>query len=225
MGIKLTGEYWIDESGQLTFADGDVGDSNHDRIALESAIQKVSDHFGLDDDEIEADGFSDILEAYLNEELPDWNENFKSAREAAWHLIETQSGGISNLTLMTACGETADARSVAIKEWGWISVQKNQIVMWENNPDKLAKLHEALGEAFFEDGVELKEEDEKEVDLNIFIASEQKTLLISMAELIEVDKPRSEDHMLEAHGKNAGNTILTIDKENLHPAYKRKLGD
>ena len=32
------GEWWIDDSGQLTFADGDVGDTNHEMIAFYAAL-------------------------------------------------------------------------------------------------------------------------------------------------------------------------------------------
>jgi hypothetical protein len=35
----IRGEYWLDSDGQSTFADGDVGDSNHEMVAFWAGIQ------------------------------------------------------------------------------------------------------------------------------------------------------------------------------------------
>lgn len=34
---ELSGEWWIDDGGSPMYADGDVGDMNHEMLVLESA--------------------------------------------------------------------------------------------------------------------------------------------------------------------------------------------
>lgn len=225
MSLRLRGEYWITES-ETVFADGDVGDSNHQLYALEAAIRQISDHFSLDDEEIEAEGLNEVLTQYLNEELPDWKDRFCAPWHAAQWLILENGSGPSSLTLRTACEVVDDARTVAIQEWNWISVQKNQIVTRELTPENAKRIYDAIGEVFFDDeNIELTDETEQDVDLNIFITSTQKETCLTLAELKAVSLPRPEDPMLEAAGRIATNTVATIDKDNLHPAYKRNLGD
>lgn len=36
--IKTAQEYWIDDSGQALFADGDIGDQNHEAIVIEQIL-------------------------------------------------------------------------------------------------------------------------------------------------------------------------------------------
>ena len=46
-----TGEWWIDEDGSTTYADGDVGDRNHEGIVIETLVHEILYHFDIDVDE------------------------------------------------------------------------------------------------------------------------------------------------------------------------------
>jgi hypothetical protein len=72
------GEWWVDDSGLGQYADGDIGDQNHEMVAFESALQmdleEVDFHrrqagLGTLDFEISANGFDweGMAEAYLEE--------------------------------------------------------------------------------------------------------------------------------------------------------------
>jgi len=66
----VRGEWWIDDDGQETFADGDIGDVTHEMVAFGRAAN-------LDEEEMEAhginpaDGFdlTALGEAYLHDDL------------------------------------------------------------------------------------------------------------------------------------------------------------
>ena len=227
---KLRGEYWIEDDNQLTFADGDVGEYHHEGVALRAAQQKVSDALGLDDDEIESEGFVPVVEAHLDENLPGWNSDprFKlnNVSRGIQRLCEQDNRELSMMEINTACEMVKDAREVAVKEWGWVSVRQNHITLWDVSPERLDKVHRAMGEAFFEEGIDLTAEMEAGVNLEVFIVSTQKSIFTSLADL----KERSatllpEIPSLEAAGKIAFNQLATMDKDRQHPSYRRKLGD
>jgi hypothetical protein len=44
------GEWWIDESGNTVFADGDVGDANHEAVVIMTLASEILSHFGIDSD-------------------------------------------------------------------------------------------------------------------------------------------------------------------------------
>lgn len=96
---ELRGEWWLDDSGQATFADGDVGDYNHEMVAFGSALG-----VDLEDPEIPemipGEALSDEAVAWLRE---------NGADEKA---IDYLRGG-------------ADARDYAMDHMGWIRVKDN----------------------------------------------------------------------------------------------------
>ena len=60
--IDIRGEYWIDESGDITFADGDIGDESHSSYVIKAVQHQVLHKLGqyndseyLDWDKIEND--------------------------------------------------------------------------------------------------------------------------------------------------------------------------
>ena len=56
---EIRGEYWI-EDGYVNFADGDIGDANHEMIAVsaichqyKSSIENLADELDIEYDELE----------------------------------------------------------------------------------------------------------------------------------------------------------------------------
>lgn len=37
----MRGEYWIDENGDVDFADGDIGDRNHEGIVIDRVARMI----------------------------------------------------------------------------------------------------------------------------------------------------------------------------------------
>lgn len=69
---SIEGEYWIDEGGDVMFADGDIGDMNHAAYVLERVMGELFGYFEMESDEYAGD-FTDgdndkkLIEFFVNE--------------------------------------------------------------------------------------------------------------------------------------------------------------
>ena len=113
----LRGEYWLD-SGQSMFADGDIGDMNHEGYAIDNAQREILS--AMDGDEFsEGDGVDwDGFIAHLEEVHGDEDGYLAAMKEA----------GISDELYQTALG-MGDVRQYAAEQWGWIRVHGNDVQM------------------------------------------------------------------------------------------------
>ena len=137
---ELQGEWWIID-GKASFADGDVGDYNHEAVAIEYAQSLVKD--ALQEDPI----LSDVLPIIFGEQgdyenfdpiasrtsLNDWADDMQKSgmltEEEADDIYETIviRTGIDHEILDIAFRNLEDARDYAIKKWGWIRVAGNNV--------------------------------------------------------------------------------------------------
>lgn len=155
------GEWWIDESGSTVFADGDVGDQNHEAVVIGNLIHEILSHFGIEEDEPgELSGYEESIKESLladgrldEEELACW-DNMGSAKVKGGpavvlikKLIEDKAFGNGDPkqtedAVFIAYGSTSrDARNYAMKYWRW-KVMKTQggdieIQSWHLKPDDL----------------------------------------------------------------------------------------
>ena len=115
----LRGEWWIDNTGSTTYADGDVGDYNHEAIALEAAL-------GVDLESVEPEiagklasyDFDDPgVAAYLTEQ--DADRDFLD-----WYARHPRS----------------DARDYALEHMGWIRVKGDNFELWELTDEALRRI-------------------------------------------------------------------------------------
>lgn len=147
------GEWWIDESGGTTFADGDVGESNHEGVVIARLTYDILSHFGIDEDEPshisdyeESIGQSLKADGRLSEEdIEEWEKRGPS-EVILKKLIEDKVFGDPQQTedaLYIAYGsQTRDARDYAMKYWRW-KVMKTvgsdiEITTWHLKPEDLA---------------------------------------------------------------------------------------
>jgi len=115
---SISGEWWLDDSGQETFADGDISDYNHMMIALSSAL-------GVDLDDPDTPEIIPLEP--LSDEVAEWLlEN--GADERAVEFFRDGS----------------DPRDYAMIEMGWIRVQNNAFQMYGFTDDKLSSIRDFL---------------------------------------------------------------------------------
>jgi hypothetical protein len=112
------GEWWLDDMGQTTFADGDVGDVNHEGYAFQCAL-------GLDDDD-EVD--RDIME----------RGGFDAEQEEI-----LRARGVDETALTFFKKRNADARDYAVKYMGWIRVKGPNAQMWKLDDKSLKHIQRA----------------------------------------------------------------------------------
>jgi hypothetical protein len=155
----LRGEWWIDDSGGATFADGDVGDQNHETIAFWSAL-------GVDPDE----AFS------LGEILP--NEGL--SEEQASGLLEM---GAEPKAVEFFSGDGGDARDYMMVERAWIRVADNNFQLWNLDDEALGRIRDFINNEYPEDEDPL--EDEFQIEE---LRKDGVHLSVSGADLIESGK-------------------------------------
>ena len=134
----LRGEWWIDDSGTATFADGDIGDQNHESIAFWSAL-------GVDPDE----AFS------LGDILP--NEEFSEEQVAG--LLEM---GADPKAVEFFSGGGGDARDFMMVERAWIRIADNNFQLWNLDDEALGRLRDFVNNEYPEDEDPLEDEFEIE---------------------------------------------------------------
>jgi hypothetical protein len=118
---QVYGEWWITESGDALFADGDTGDYNHEAYVLESIL---GGHFDLDD--------------------PETPDMYEIGNLPSQELLES---GLSQEEINVITGFT-DAREFAMKNWGWVRVADKYVQSWYITSSTLKNISEGLFEAY-----------------------------------------------------------------------------
>lgn len=173
--MSLQGEWWIDDSGYATFADGDIGDQNHATIAFQSAL-------GIDLDEVLSNqqyALERITE-YLNETdislsavlgitpvelLNSLVTNINDILTG--HLTETQILGLMALGadakfLNFIRRDQGDVRTFMMLENAWIRVDNNNFQLWNLDDEALGRIRDFVANEYPEDEDPLEDEFEIE---------------------------------------------------------------
>lgn len=169
----LRGEWWIDDSGSTTFADGDIGDVGHEAHAWEAFS-------GIDEDKrdelAEIGGINPVeLDLYefgvhkLKEEDGKSEDEIdemtdKEIDEAGWEFLEEEGVDIEFLQWLLKTGK--DARDFAMEKHGWIRVQNDNFQFWKFDDKTLKNIRDC------EIWEEITDEDgEQPEDLETFLES------------------------------------------------------
>lgn len=154
---SIRGEYWIVD-GSVMFADGDVGDMNHEGYAIDHARRRIIEEFGGDSDDEFIDD-SDIQTAVVNffaeEGTPidpaDWTG-------AAEQHLKTLPDAVKEVAVFHCALGMGDAREVAKRYWGWKWVRHNNVATWtfDNNDRRsiISGLEEIGDQEVVDDGTE-----------------------------------------------------------------------
>jgi len=118
---SLRGEFWIDDSGQDTFADGDYGDVNHEGYAFFSAL-------GIDSDSKEVRDL-DIYPGHITSKAARWLRAEGASKDAVAFFVK---GG--------------DARDWAMEKMGWIRVDDSLFQVHGLDDKKLERIFDFVWE-------------------------------------------------------------------------------
>lgn len=155
--LYLKGEYWFDEYGDTMYADGDIGDMNHESYVMDRCAGMVLSEFDLYDWEspINLDEYIDeIIEiiwahGYDEEEIKD------DPYAAIINYLKNHTsmkGPIEDIVYL-AGGRGGDGREFAIKEWGWSRVHGRYIEVKELTPEQLKIVARGISNGLQEEGV------------------------------------------------------------------------
>lgn len=176
----IRGEYWIID-GDVSYADGDVGDMNHEAYAIDHARRNLIEHFGGDSDgefigeeELTAAAVEALTEAGIPVNPDDWYP-------AAKRLFSEQPDSEKMIATLQCALGMGDAREVAMKYWGWKWCRKNNIATWTFTSDDRRSIVSGLNEIISQE----MDDDESwdELEITIGVGATGKRYSMTMAEL------------------------------------------
>jgi len=176
---KIRGEYWI-QDGRVDFADGDVGDQNHEMVALNhiaseflDGLLEYAEELGIETDEF--DRYDERPFSTASELMSTVNQHLRSqglagaalAAKVTGHLgmkmeVYKMLGGGGDLQ---HDGSAMDARIYMMIHEGWIAVRSNNIELFGYDANKKRQLANGIEEILDQEGVE---EPDDQVEFNLY---------------------------------------------------------
>lgn len=169
----LRGEWWI-QDGQAVFADGDVGDMNHESYVISNLMNEIYDELGIDiSDPDHNPNFSDMREEIFEsigdeltpEEIEAWNNGELMQVIASYLIRNGDDEAQEKLYYIRGRddkGITLDGRMYALKHWGWQRVKGTEIQTQTLTTEDLKHISRGLYDAYGDqlDDVEPEEKTE-----------------------------------------------------------------
>jgi len=154
--LPITGEYWFDGNGNAQYADGDIGDMNHEAYVIQRCGLEVASYFNLDLNDNDFSSLEDDILSDIRDEVDDsWGEIENDPADAIIkylvNFFKIPENKASDLVL-TAYGSTTDAREYAIKNWNWIRVHRTNIEVNKLNVDTLRNVAKGINDALHQEG-------------------------------------------------------------------------
>jgi len=158
---NIQGEWWF-QDGNAVYADGDVGDMNHEAYVIDILKRQILDALDVDtsnydfvpyinDDEISNEIFSNIKDELTPEELQKW-EDGEIGTVIISYLTRQGEKDIKNILYYIRGrddkGHTLDPREYALVHWGWQRVKTNNIQTQTLTSKDLSNIVSGLYEAY-----------------------------------------------------------------------------
>lgn len=234
--LYISGEYWFDESGTPMYADGDVGDMNHESYVQDRCAGEVLGYFNIySDDQPPAnldnhiDEIVQILIKHLGIVDDEKREEIEDdPYDALIDYLKTQTtmkGPIDEMVHI-ARGGAEDGREFAIKEWGWSRVHQNHIEVKELTPKQLKIVASGINSALDQEGV-YKDEDwlrasQSEYNISTYTG---KRYEIKLEDMEKGNVQGLERADIEQPITAATQQVRQMDVEQTPSFYKGQLGD
>ena len=235
--VSLSGEYWFDDSGTTMYADGDVGDMNHEAYVIQRCNAEILDHFHLNNggeyDNVEhlQDTILDMIveDSDIEDEDEKWEKRQELENDPADAIINylTQKGvkDVSD-TVFIAYGSSIDAREYAIKNWGWSRVAGDSIETKELTRETLRVIAHGINNALEEEGKTYEYDETPDVlDLHEYGISTYtgKRFNITLRDMESGNVEGLERSDIEVAKSSATDQVKQMDMEKM-PAYYRERG-
>ena len=231
--ISIDGEYWFDEDGNTMYADGDVGDMNHEMYVEERVLGNLLNYFNLEVSEFKEfsineyyEKIKDILlekidqndeEALENLENEFWDDPEQIIEDYIVSEFKENREKIHNMLYM------GDAREYAIKEWNWSRVHGNNIEVDRLTSEQLKLVSRGIWNALSEEGKVYTEEHRIDAGETVYYVSTYTGKRYSI-KLNDMNSPDNISDLEESPTQiqKGFATIDKMDKENLTDFYKNK---
>jgi hypothetical protein len=155
--VKIRGEYWI-QDGDVDYADGSIGDRNHEGIAIDHICHQYADEVQsmAQDLEIEADfdHYDEIdteaLSRVLGEIEDKLEEQGMDRKQVNAHIMQTIGCDRDAYQIMQGGGY---ASFYAMTKYGWIAIRSNNIELFGYDESKRKHLYNGLGNVLDHEGI------------------------------------------------------------------------
>lgn len=182
--MEISGEYWI-QDGYVEFADGDVGDKNHEGIAIEAVFSNYQDEIqslaeklrmqvnlhsyydGPDTEEIQK--VLDIIHEKLSRKMSD--------SQAHNYIMKQLGCDQEAYKILLGSG---DARLYAITHMGWIAIRSNNVEIYGYTKDRQKQIANAIRDIIDNEG---RGEDAEDTELSIYDYKSGKSWYASLEDL------------------------------------------
>ncbi len=161
---QLNGEWWI-QDGSAYFADGDVGDMNHEGMVIAQAQSELADDEVWDWDDWKRQKALELLQEKEEEIKAGYYEGddpsaleykiWEMKQDPDYHadeLIEEEireMGG--NVELLSVANGQGDARLYGMKNYGWKRLEGRHIETWTLSKSDLQSIASGLWDAYNEE--------------------------------------------------------------------------
>ena len=186
--MTLQGEYWFDESGTSMYADGDIGEVNHEgHVMQQMQSQYTPDQFNKYGDP-DWEGYQEhlyqqALQQATQNKTPQQAQIAQTQLDNGWnkklHDILKQTG-MTDEQIEIANGR-GDSRLYAIKNWKWKRVKEDTIETWTITAKDLQSIANGLWDAY--------DEDARQATYEIYVVSNRKHFKNVPYEVIESEDP------------------------------------
>jgi hypothetical protein len=201
--VKLTGEYWV-QDGFVQFADGDIGDLNHEGYVVQYVFGQYADdvqdlaeeldvdakctRYGEADEEAIQETLTRIYEKLTGEdrESDEDDPNLMSGPEADAYIMKSLGCNEDAFEILSGHG---DGRDYAMKHLGWIAIRSNNVQFYGWNTRRKEEIASAVHEIISQEDYRASEDlDPNEVELWLEDLATGKTWSTTLAEL-EQEEP------------------------------------
>lgn len=164
---KLRGEWWF-QDGQAVFADGDVGDMNHENYVIEALSREILESLGADVSGEVVGNFKEYKDEIFQEVGDQFNEDEKELwaselyQQALALFIKRTSPEIYEK--WQYCYGNKDAREYALIHWGWQRVKGNVIQTQTLTTQDLSNIVRGLYDAY---GSEMEDDEDPTFDIEV----------------------------------------------------------
>jgi len=153
--MSVTGEWWITDGGEAIFADGDIGDCNHEGVVIDHLVPDLARLVDIEiDDDVDlqafVEDFINLMDRRANENGTDIDVETDLVQT---QLVELYDGNKDRTDMAWACvfSYSQDAREYACKYLGWIRVAGNTIQTQTLTRSQLRRLGDGLVDMYEED--------------------------------------------------------------------------
>lgn len=240
-------EYWIHQDGNTDFADGDVGDYNHEAIVIQNVQRGIIGNCEQIFDIYRKSSFSDYKRSFADDEWIAWDE-FKEELAKAYAADYTQRNPQKSKIIKSylqndpdklvlfaireagvkkaewACAESVgDAREYAMQYWGWKTYRDGHIDTWRiARPDLQAIIY---GIETIADEKGWSDKRLSRIGFTITVFSNQKHFSLTLDQMKRwLEKPASVPQANYQRNYDyltpqADKQIRNIEISKMHPAY------